>query len=49
MQKYENRLILCGYSRERAHSICVDFVRNLTLVDLESFVISVEKSHVARV
>lgn len=43
MYKYIERLIKCGYSISRAYDVCVDFVRNLSWLDLEYFVHSVEK------
>ena len=46
MQKYINRLIKCGYSLERARAVCSDFVRNLPLIELENFVLSMEKNYV---
>lgn len=45
MSAYINRLIKCGYTLGKAHSICVDFIKNLSLVDLECFVISIEGNH----
>ena len=44
MQPYIDRLIRCGYSADRAYSVCSDFVKNLSMEDLEDFVRSVEKS-----
>lgn len=46
MQKYIDRLVRCGYTAERARNVCSDFARNLPLIELENFVISMEKSHV---
>lgn len=43
MQKYVKRLVKCGYSEEHAYAVCCDFIRNLSIVDLENFVSSVEK------
>ena len=43
MQKYIDRLIKCGYSPEKAYSLCQDFRRNLSIVDLENFILSMEK------
>lgn len=43
MSKYINRLVKCGYSRQRAKDVCCDFVRNLSFFDLECFVTSMEK------
>lgn len=43
MKEYIKRLILCGYSEESAEKICIDFIRNLHIFDLQFFVESVEK------
>lgn len=43
MRKYIDRLINCGYSFENALKICQDFQKNLNLVDLENFILSIEK------
>ena len=42
MDKYINRLIKCKYDRASAYKVCVDFIKNLSLFDLECFVTSVE-------
>lgn len=50
MQDYIKRLMNCGYSLNKAYYICVDFMRNLPLFDLQFFVESVEeKNNVDRV
>ena len=46
MSNFVKRLIRCGYTKERALTVCNDFVKNLTIVDLECFVLSMEKKHV---
>lgn len=46
MKSYVKRLVRCGYSYDRAFTVCKDFVKNLTIVDLECFVLSIEKNHV---
>lgn len=43
MQKYVDRLIECGYSPEKARSLCHDIGRNLGIVDLENLIESIEK------
>lgn len=43
MEKYINRLERCGYSRDYAKKLCIDFITNLSLFDLECFVWYVEK------
>lgn len=43
MQEYIDRLVRCGYSPDRAQAVCSDFLRNLSLVDLECFIESVER------
>lgn len=43
MTTYVNRLMKCGYSKERAYSVCQDFARNLPFVELENFVRSKEE------
>lgn len=45
MQQYINRLMKCGYSFENAYKICQDFQKNLSIVDLENFVLSMEKEN----
>lgn len=48
MDRYINRLIACGFPAHEAHTICIDFVRNYTVDDLEDFVRSAEDDgHVA--
>ena len=42
MKKYVDRLVQCGYSRQKAREVCEEFVRNLSLIDLDFFVRSVE-------
>jgi len=49
MWKYIDRLVKCGYSTHRAYNVCSDFVKNLSLVELEFFIASVEKDHVEKV
>ena len=50
MTEYINRLIRCGYSADRAYSVCQDFAKNLPFIELENFVSSIEKdSYVDRV
>lgn len=43
MQKYIDRLVKCGYTKARAYSICCDFVSNLTIFDLENFILTMEQ------
>ena len=43
MQKYIDRLVKCGYTKERAYQVCCDFVRNLPIIELENFVWSMER------
>ena len=38
MNEYIDRLVKCGYTTERATAICVDFIRNLGMFDLQLFV-----------
>lgn len=42
MKKYVDRLVRCGYSRQRAREVCEEFVRNLSLIDLDFFICSKE-------
>lgn len=50
MQDYIERLMKCGYSLSKAYRVCVDFMCNLPLFDIQFFVESVEdKNHVDRV
>lgn len=44
MRKYVNRLVKCGYGENEATQICIDFVKNLSIVDLSFFVYSIEKA-----
>ena len=46
MKAYVNRLMQCGYSRQKAQEICEQFVRNLTLIDLDFFVLTMELKYV---
>lgn len=48
MNEYIKRLVDCGYSFEMAEEICHDMILNLSIVELQMFVESVE-SHVAAV
>lgn len=43
MKDYIKRLIECGYNEEDATKICIDFIKNLHIFDLQFFVESVEK------
>lgn len=45
MQEYIERLIHCGYTKEKAYSLCADFMRNLPLFNLQLFVESIEEEH----
>lgn len=38
MKEYIERLIECGYTEEKAYELCVDFIKNLPLFDLQFFV-----------
>lgn len=49
MWTYVKRLIGCGFSLNRAYSVCRDFTNNLPLIDLENFVQSMERKHVGRI
>lgn len=49
MAAYIKRLIRCGYTSGHARQICEDFTRNLSLFDLECFVLSAEMRHVGQV
>lgn len=42
MISYIIRLMKCGYTYDRARSVCSDFVRNLSLVDLDYFIMTIE-------
>lgn len=46
MEKYIRRLIECGYTRAKAYELCCDFVRNLSLFDLENFIYTMETRNV---
>lgn len=43
MYNYIQRLILCGYSPSDAYSTCYNFIKELTLTELDFFVRSLEK------
>lgn len=47
MQKYEQRLVRCGYTKANAHSVCLEFLNNLSLNELEYFVTDLERRNVA--
>lgn len=54
MLKYINRLIACGYAPHNAYAICRSFVKDLSIVELDMFVQSIEHDkredgHVGRV
>lgn len=49
MQKYEQRLVRCGYTKANAHSVCLEFLNNLSINELEYFVTDLEMRYVARV
>lgn len=54
MLKYINRLISCGYAPYNAYSICRSFAKNFSIVELDTFVKSIERDkreggHVGRV
>lgn len=38
MKEYIKRLISCGYTEDTAYKLCVDFMKNLPLFDLQFFV-----------
>lgn len=42
MDKYVDVLVRHGYTHESALQLCKDFIRNLSLFDLECFVYFVE-------
>ena len=45
MSTYINRLVKCGYTIGKARAICIDFIKNLSLIDLECFIMSVERNY----
>lgn len=49
MNEYVDRLIDCGYDRDRALKLCFDFVVNLSVFDLACFVASVEERNVDKI
>lgn len=54
MLKYINRLIACGYAPYNAYAICRSFAKNFSIVELDTFVKSMERDkredeHVGRV
>ena len=54
MLKYINRLIACGYAPYNAYAICRSFAKDFSIVELDTFVKSVEHDkwkdgHVGRV
>lgn len=49
MKAYIDRLIKCGYSRQRAEQVCGDFIRNLPLIDLDFFVQTMELKYVCQI
>jgi hypothetical protein len=49
MTNYVNRLMKCGYSKDRARAVCEDFARNLPFYELENFVLTKERENVDRV
>lgn len=49
MKEYIRRLIECGYTEDKAEQVCIDFMRNLPLFDLQFFVEAIEKKNVDRI
>lgn len=45
MNDYINRLVRCGYAHYYAYKICISFMREMSLKDLEDFIQSIEKDH----
>lgn len=46
MTDYINRLIICGYTEAEAKNLCMEMILNLSIVDLECFILSKEKAYV---
>ena len=46
MPVYINRLIKCGYSYDKARNLCLEYTRNLSLLDLEYLIETLEKHYV---
>ena len=46
MAKYIERLKACGYTTARAYSLCKDFIINLSILDLENFILTMERKNV---
>lgn len=42
MSKYVDRLVKCGYTHTAASQLCCDFIRNLSLFELDCFVVYLE-------
>lgn len=42
MDKYVERLIACGYSVAEAYAECYTFIKNFSIVELESYVSWIE-------
>lgn len=49
MEKYINRLTKCGYSTYKAKLICLEFLKDFSLVDLNNFICFMEKNYVDKV
>ena len=45
MTRYIKRLERCGYSTAKARSLCMEFVRNLSISELDYFIQTMEESH----
>lgn len=43
MQKYVNRLIKCGYSPVDAYNMCVNYLKDFSILDLEMLISSIEE------
>jgi hypothetical protein len=43
MQDYIQRLIHCGYSPHNAYSTCYNFIKEFSVLDLETYITSLEK------
>lgn len=45
MWDYVERLMKCGYPSYKAYCVCQDFIKNLSLIDLQCFIDSMEREY----
>lgn len=49
MKEYINRLITCGFTYDKARSLCLDFLKDFSTQDLDYFISFLEKPYVDKI